>query len=312
MNVEQSREPKRSAAVGAHRSRRGEKEPRDGERLRDNGSDAKKESRKTWRDWLADFLPIEPSGRPELLEMLNDASERRLFDKEALSIIHGALAVADMRVRDIMIPRSQVVTVELDSRVEEFLPTIIESTHSRFPVIGDEMDDLKGILHAKDMLKLLLVDDWDDFDIKDYIRPTIVVPESKRLNDLLQEFRETRNHMALVIDEYGGVAGVVTIEDVLEQIVGDIEDEHDVDDDSFIKQLDHESYTVKATTPIEEFNEYFDTAFVGGDLDTIGGIVVKEFGYLPQREETIHLAPFDIRVLNADSRRVRLLHLTRA
>ena len=234
MNAGQSREPKRSAAVGPHRSRRGEKEPRDGERLRDNGSDAKKESRKTWRDWLADFLPIEPSGRPELLEMLNDASERRLFDKEALSIIHGALAVADMRARDIMIPRSQVVTVELDSRVEEFLPTIIESTHSRFPVIGDEMDDLKGILHAKDMLKLLLVDDWDDFDIKDYIRPTIVVPESKRLNDLLQEFRETRNHMALVIDEYGSVAGVVTIEDVLEQIVGDIEDEHDVDDDSTI------------------------------------------------------------------------------
>ena len=312
MSEGQSRAPRRSAATGPSRSRRGEPVPAGGERQRDNGADARKEFRKTWRDWLADILPFEPTDRPELLEMLNDASERRLFDKEALSIIHGALAVSDMRARDIMIPRTQVVTVELDSRVEEFLPTVIESTHSRFPVIGDDMDDLKGILHAKDMLKLLLVDDWDDFDIKDYIRPTIVVPESKRLNDLLQEFRETRNHMALVIDEYGSVAGVVTIEDVLEQIVGDIEDEHDVDDDSFIKQLDHDIYTVKATTPIEEFNDYFDTKFVGGDLDTIGGIVVKEFGYLPQREETIHVAPFDIRVINADSRRVRLLQLTRA
>ena len=217
-----------------------------------------------------------------------------------------------MRARDIMIPRTQVVTVAVDSRIEEFLPTVISSTHSRFPVIGDDMDDLKGILHAKDMLPLLLKEDWDGFDIKDYIRPIIVVPESKRLNDLLQEFRATRNHMALVIDEYGSVAGVVTIEDVLEQIVGEIEDEHDVDDDSFIKQLDGQSYTVKATTPIEDFNEYFDTQFNGGDLDTIGGIVVKEFGYVPQREETIDLEPFHVRILNADSRRVRLLHMTRA
>ena len=321
MSEGESRSIKRPPSAGPQRSRRNEPGADRGEterpkaardRQTGNGGDIMKEFRKTWRDWLADLLPNEPTDRPELLEMLKDASDRRLFDKEALNIIHGALAVSDMRVRDIMIPRSQVVTVELDSRVEEFLPTVIESTHSRFPVIGDDMDDLKGILHAKDMLKLLRLDDWSDFDIKDYIRPTIVVPESKRLNNLLQEFRETRNHMALVIDEYGAVAGVVTIEDVLEQIVGDIEDEHDVDDDSFIKQLDHQSYTVKATTPIEEFNEYFDTKFVAGDLDTIGGVVVKEFGYLPQREETIHIAPFDIRVINADSRRVRLLHLTRA
>ena len=309
-----SRGLKRSASTGPQRVRRtetalggessGERQP--------NGAEARREPRKTWRDWIADLFPVEPSDRPELLEMLKDASERRLFDSEALNIIHGALAVSDMHARDIMIPRSQVVTVELDSRVDEFLPTIIRSKHSRFPVIGDDLDDLKGILHAKDMLPLLLQDNWDDFDIKDYIRPTIVVPESKRLNDLLQEFRETRNHMALVIDEYGNVAGVVTIEDVLEQIVGDIEDEHDIDDDSFIKQLDDHSYTVKATTPIEDFNEYFNTEFDGGEFDTIGGIVVKEFGYLPQREETIDIEPFHIRVLNADSRRVRLLHLTRA
>ena len=272
----------------------------------------RKEPRKTWRERIADLFPVEPTDRPELLEMLKDASERRLFNTDALNIIHGALAVSDMRARDVMIPRSQVVTVEVDSRIEEFLPTVIRSKHSRFPVIGDDMDDLKGILHAKDMLPLLLVEDWDGFDIKDYIRPTIVVPESKRLNDLLQEFRETRNHMALVIDEYGSVAGVVTIEDVLEQIVGEIEDEHDIDDDSFIKQLDGQSYTVKATTPIEDFNEYFDTQFNGGGLDTIGGIVVKKFGYVPQREETIDLEPFRVRIVNADSRRVRLLHMTRA
>ena len=283
-----------------------------GERRSGYGALARKEPRKTWREWIADRFPFEPTDRPELLEMLKDASERRLFDTDALNIIHGALAVSDMRARDIMIPRSQVVTVAVDSGIDDFLPTVIESKHSRFPVIGDDMDDLKGILHAKDMLPLLLQDDCDDFDIKDYIRRTIVVPESKRLSDLLEEFRETRNHMALVIDEYGSVAGVVTIEDVLEQIVGDIEDEHDIDDDSYINKLDGHSYTVKATTPIEDFNEYFDTDFAGGDLDTIGGIVVKEFGYLPQREETIDLAPFHVRILNADSRRVRLLHLTRA
>ena len=283
-----------------------------GERRSGYGALARKEPRKTWREWIADRFPFEPTDRPELLEMLKDASERRLFDKDALNIIHGALAVSDMRTRDIMIPRSQVVTVAVDSGIDDFLPTVIESKHSRFPVIGDDMDDLKGILHAKDMLPLLLQDDCADFDIKDYIRRTIVVPESKRLSDLLEEFRETRNHMALVIDEYGSVAGVVTIEDVLEQIVGDIEDEHDIDDDSYINKLDGHSYTVKAITPIEDFNEYFDTDFAGGDLDTIGGIVVKEFGYLPQREETIDLAPFHVRILNADSRRVRLLHLTRA
>ena len=268
-----------------------------------------REPRKSWRERIADLFPGEPASRSELLEMLRSASERRLLDNEALNIIHGALAVADLRVRDIVIPRSLVVTVQADQRVEEFLPVVIESKHSRFPVVDDGMDDVKGILHAKDMLPLLLADDWDDFDIKDYIRPTIVVPESKRLNVLLQEFRETRNHMAVVIDEYGSIAGVVTIEDVLEQIVGDIEDEHDIDDDSFIKQLDERNYTIKATTPIDDFNEYFDSSLAEDEFDTIGGIVLKEFGHLPKREETVSLGRFHFRVLNADSRRIRLLHL---
>ena len=268
-----------------------------------------REGRKSWRDWLAELLPIEPADTGAILEMLKHASDRQLLGKDALNIIHGALAVADMRARDIMVPRSQVVTVDVDSRVAKFVPTIIDSRHSRFPVVAGDMDDVRGILHAKDVLALLL-DEEHRFDIKDYIRPTVFVPESKRLNDLLQEFRETHNHMAVVIDEYGNVSGVVTIEDVLEQIVGDIEDEHDVDDDSFIKKLDAQSYVVKATTPIDEFNEHFKAGFEDDEFDTIGGIVAKHFGHLPKREETIRLNGFHFRVLHADSRRIRLLHLT--
>ena len=268
-----------------------------------------KEARRTWRDWLADLLPIELSDRRALLSMLQHANRRQLVDDAALNIIHGALAVADMQVREVMIPRSQVVTVPADARIEELLPIVVESKHSRFPVIGDDMDDMKGILHAKDLLALLLVDDWDQFNIKDYIRPTIVVPESKCLDDLLQELRATRKHMVVVIDEYGSAAGVVTIEDVLEQIVGDIEDEHDIDNDDFIKQLDDRSFTVKATTPIDDFNAFFECDLAGDEFDTIGGLVVKEFGYLPKREETVRVDRFVFRVLNADSRRVRLLHL---
>ena len=269
-----------------------------------------REARRSWREWIADLFPVEPTDRGDLLQMLRHANERQLLDNEALNIIHGALAVADMRTRDVMIPRSQVVTVGVADRIEDFLPTIIGSKHSRFPVLGDDMDDIRGILHAKDMLPLLLEDDWERFDLKDCIRPTIIVPESQRLNDLLNGFRETRNHMAVVIDEYGSVAGVVTIEDVLEQIVGDIEDEYDIDDDSFIKQLDERSYTVKATTTVADFNDYFGCDFAGDEFDSIGGVVVSKFGYLPKREETIHFGKFRFRVLNADSRRIRLLHLT--
>ena len=285
--------------------------PADARETTDGGvADAPREPRKWWRERLAELFPVEPASRTELLAVLDGAGERKLLDSEALNIIHGAIAVADLRARDVMIPRSLVVTVQADQRVEEFLPMVVDSKHSRFPVIGDDMDDLKGILHAKDMLPLLLADDWEGFDIKDYIRRTIIVPESKRLNDLLQEFRETRNHMAVVVDEYGSVAGVVTIEDVLEQIVGEIEDEHDIDDDSFIKQLDEHSYTVKATTPIDDFNAYFDSDLAEHEFDTIGGIVLKELGHLPKREETVSLGRFHFRILNADSRRIRLLHLT--
>ena len=269
------------------------------------------EKRPRWREWLNDLFAAELDAEHLGFEdLLREAAARELLNSDALNIIYGALQVADMRARDIMIPRSQMASVNVDARLEEFLPFVIEQKHSRFPVIGDDLDDVKGILHAKDILPWTLEDDWDDFDIKDIIRTASVVPESKRLNDLLQEFRSTRNHMAVVIDEYGHVSGVVTIEDVLEQIVGDIEDEHDIDDDSFIKELDERSFTVKGITTIEEFNEYFGTHFDAEQFDTIGGIVAKEFGYLPKREETVVVEGFVFKVLNADSRRIRLLHLT--
>ena len=263
----------------------------------------------SWLDRVADLFAGEPTSRRQLIEMLRYSAHRELIDPDVLNIIFGAISVNDMHARDIMIPRTQLVFVRADEPPATFLPTVIESQHSRFPVIGEDLDDVRGILHAKDILPLLLKDDWDDFDIRDCMRPAMVIPESKRLNVLLQEFRVNRNHMALVINEYGHVSGAVTIEDVLEQIVGDIEDEHDVDEDSSIKQLGEDSYTVKAATSIEDFNVHFETDFADDEFDTIGGFVMKQFGHLPKREETIIVGGLEFRVLNADSRRIRLLHV---
>lgn len=260
-------------------------------------------------EWLSDLFSDEPTDRTELMEMLRDAADRQLMDGEALNIIFGALQVSEMQARDIMIPRSQMVYLHDEQSPEALLEKIIESQHSRYPVIGDNIDDIKGILHAKDLLRLVLDRDRD-FDIKDWIRSASVIPESKRLNVLLQDFRSTRNHMAVVVDEYGHVSGVVTIEDVLEQIVGEIEDEHDVDDDSFVKQIDDKTYNVKATTTVEDFNEYFDLDIDDEEFDTIGGVVLKAFGHLPERGETVAIGALEFKVLNADSRRVRLLQVT--
>lgn len=268
-------------------------------------------TRRSFLDWLSDLFSDEPSDRTELMEMLRDAADRQLMDGEVLNIIFGALQVSDMQARDIMIPRTQLVYLIDEKPPAELLAKIIDSQHSRFPVIGDDLDDIKGILHAKDLLHLAL-ERADDFDIKDWIRPATVIPESKRLNVLLQDFRSTRNHMAVVVDEYGHVSGVVTIEDVLEQIVGDIEDEHDIDDDSFVKKLDDNTFNVKATTTIEDFNEYFDLEFDDEEFDTIGGIVLKAFGHLPERGESVAIKELEFKVLNADSRRVRLLQVTRS
>ena len=265
---------------------------------------------KTWLDKLVQAFVHEPKNRQELLELLREAHANEVLDIEALSIIEGALQVSDMQVRDIMIPRSQMITIKSSQTPREFLPDVIEAAHSRFPVIGDSVDDVLGVLLAKDLLPLLLQDQTDRFNIKEILRPATCVPESKRLNVLLKEFRATRNHMAIVIDEYGGVSGLVTIEDVLEQIVGDIEDEHDVDEDSHIKPLPNGDFLIKGLTPIEDFNEHFHTNFPDEEFDTVGGLVMNAFGHLPKRNEVTELEGFRVRVLNADSRRVQLLRVT--
>lgn len=267
---------------------------------------------KTWLDKLVQAFVHEPKNRQELLELLREAHANEVLDIEALSIIEGALQVSDMQVRDIMIPRSQMITIRSSQTPREFLPEVIEAAHSRFPVTGESLDDVLGILLAKDLLPLLLEENTDRFNIKEILRPATCVPESKRLNVLLKEFRATRNHMAIVIDEYGGVSGLVTIEDVLEQIVGDIEDEHDIDEDSQIKPLHSGDFLVKGLTPIEDFNEHFGTEFPDEEFDTVGGLVMNAFGHLPRRNEVVELDGFRVRVLNADSRRVHLLRVTLA
>lgn len=265
---------------------------------------------KTWWERLSQAISGEPSNRSELIDLMRDAEQRQVLDSEALSIIEGALQVSDMRAGEIMIPRSQVIMVRLDMKPNEFLPMVIESGHSRFPVFDDGPDDVVGILLAKDLLSLALEGPSSRFNLKDTLRFATNVPESKRLNILLQEFRANRNHMAIVYDEYGGVAGIVTIEDVLEQIVGEIEDEYDIDDEAFIKKHRDDSYTIKALTPIEDFNEYFDSGLSEEEYDTIGGIVTQSFGHLPKRDEAVDINGYYFTVLNSDNRRIRLLHLT--
>ncbi len=267
---------------------------------------------RTWLERLRHVFSGDPQTRDELLDQLRDAEHSDLLDSEALRIIEGALQVSEMQVREIMIPRSQMVCVKSEDNPEQFLPEVIESAHSRFPVIGDTKDEILGIMLAKDLLPLILEDNRKNFDIKNHLRHAAVVPESKRLNVLLNDFRTNRNHMAIVIDEYGGVAGLVTIEDVLEQIVGDIEDEYDVDEDSFIKPLGNDEFVVKALTPIEDFNEHFKTTFSDEEFDTIGGIVMQKFGHLPKRNEKVSIDDFCFQILNADNRRIRLLRVTHA
>jgi magnesium and cobalt transporter len=272
--------------------------------------DRSSNEQKSWLSKLAQAFVHEPKNRHELLEMLREAHQNKLLDSEALTIVEGAIQVADLQVRDIMVPRSQMISIKAAQTPREFLPAIIESAHSRYPVIGETVDDVIGVLLAKDLLPLTLTDADLPFNIKDLLRPATFVPESKRLNVLLREFRANHNHMAVVIDEYGGVAGLVTIEDVLEQIVGDIEDEHDVEEDSYIKPLPSGDYLVKALTPLENFNETFESAFPDSEFDTVGGLVMSAFGHLPKRNEVAEIGDYRFRVLNADSRRLHLLRVT--
>lgn len=266
---------------------------------------------KSWLEKITDLFSDDPQSRQDIKEIVREAAQRSIVDSETLTILEGALQVSEMQVRDIMIPRSQMISINLNDPLKDYLPQIIESAHSRFPVLGEDQDEVLGILLAKDLLPLILNENREDFHLKQVLRPTTFVPESKRLNVLLQEFRATRNHMAIVVDEFGGVAGLVTIEDVLEQIVGEIEDEHDFDeDDSMIKEVEEGITMVKALTPIEDFNEHFSTKIQDQDFDTIGGIVVHHFGRVPECNECIRVDNLSFKVVNGTSRQVNLLEVT--
>ena len=265
---------------------------------------------KSWIDKIAQVFSDEPTDTKSLLELLRNAEQDQLLDADALTIIEGALQVSSLQVRDIMIPRSQVVNVPAKLSPNEIIHLVTKASHSRFPVTGETVDDVMGILLAKDLLPLILNSQIEELDIKNIVRPATFVPENRRLNIMLKEFRETRQHMAIVIDEYGSVSGVVTIEDVLEQIVGEIEDEYDVDDESYIKKFDDENHIVKAITPMDEFNEYFGTKFTDQEFTTVGGLVLQQIGHIPDRGETINIGPFLITVLNSDSRQIKLIKVT--
>jgi len=260
--------------------------------------------------FFLNLLTQEPSNREGLIEILRNAENRNLLDADALLMIEGALHVSETHVRDIMVPRVQMIIIDNNAKPEEILKSVVESGHSRFPVIGDSSDEIEGILLAKDLLNYY-ADPDKNFDIKDVMRPTVFIPESKRLNVLLREFRMSRNHMAIVVDEYNGVAGLVTIEDVIEEIIGEIEDEHDHEDNEInINTHDNNRYTVKALTPISEFNEFFNTEIPDNEYDTVGGFVINTFGYLPKRGEIIDFERFNIKILRADKRRVHLILFT--
>lgn len=263
---------------------------------------------------LLKALRGEPRGREEILNIIKDAQAGDIFDPEEQAMLEGVLEVSATQVRDVMIPRSQMVVLEKDEPVEEMLKIIIESGHSRFPVIGEDRDEVLGILLAKDLLRFVGQAAYSSEDIVRWLRPAVFIPEAKRLNTLLKEFRASHNHMAVVVDEYGGVSGLATIEDVLEEIVGEIDDEHDPEEMPYIQSEGEKSgqpvYAVRALTRIEDFNEYFDTEFSDDDYDTVGGLVMHELGHLPRRAESIEYGGFRFTVTRADRRRIDLLEVS--
>ena len=262
----------------------------------------------SWIRKLADTLSGDPRDRDELLETLENAKDRSIINDEVFLMLQGVLDVAELQVRDIMVPRAQMVVINRDDALDDILPAVIESGHSRFPVVGDDRDKVIGVLLAKDLLRLIH-EDQDHFDIKECLRNAVFIPESKRLNVLLKEFRAQHNHMAIVVDEYGGVAGLVTIEDVLEQIVGEIDDEYDIDDEQDIRREDARTFTVRAQTRIADFNHYFGTEYSDEEFDTIGGLLLNHLGRLPRRGESMQLSGFEYKVLRGDRRRIELLRL---
>lgn len=276
----------------------------------DNPHSTNGSANKSFIDKVKHAFTPEPKNKDQLIDVLNDAQTRELINPETKQMIKGVLDVAEMRVREIMIPRAQMVTIDINHSLEEFLPIILESGHSRFPVVNEDIDHVDGILLAKDLLAFGTSNQDNEFSLSDIIRPAIIVPESKKVEPLLKEFRSNRYHMAIVVDEYGGVSGVITIEDILEQIVGEIEDETDDEIEEEIKHLAGNVYLVKALTELDNFNDYFNSDFNEADIDTIGGIVLRQFNHMPQKGETLQLGDFEFKVLVADNRRMQMLQIS--
>ena len=267
-------------------------------------------SRKSWVERLGRAFHGEPRDKHELTEILRDAHQGGVIDSDALAMMEGALEVSEAQVRDAMVPRSQMVVIPRGASLEEFLPAVLESGHSRFPVVGEDRDEVEGILMAKDLLRYF-ASGSEHFDMGEFLRSASVIPESKRLNMLLRDFRASRNHMAIVVDEYGGVAGLITIEDVLEEIVGEIDDEHDDETLPQIHRVEENRWQIQALTPIEDINEHFECALSDADYDTIGGLLLAEFGRVPEFGETVTLEDGMVfRVTHADSRRINTVELT--
>ena len=265
---------------------------------------------KTWLERLGRVFGADPRSREDLVDLLREAAERGLIETETLTMIEGALEVDQLQVRDAMIPRSQMVVIHQSDSIDAILQVIIESGHSRFPVVGEDKDELKGILLAKDLLRLVIKD--TEIVLKDLVRQPVIIPDSKRLNILLRQFRQSRNHMAIVVDEYGGVAGLITIEDVLEEIVGDIDDEHDAETIEDIQKLGDQRFLVQALTLIEDFNKSFGTEFSDEEFDTIGGLVVGQFGYVPEIDEAVEFGGWHFEVTAADDRRLQAMEVSPA
>lgn len=260
--------------------------------------------------WLRHRLSHDPQNPEELMTVLRKAAVHNIVDNESLRMMEGALQVANMKVRDIMVPRSQMIIIESNTSLEQLLPIAAENQHSRYPVIGENRDEILGVLLVKDLLPFLL-QTTKKFDLIKILRPAIFIPESKRLNVLLNDFRENHHHMAIVVDEYGGISGLVTIEDVLEEIVGEIEDESDTDDpDTHIKKIAEFQYSVKSLTSIDLFNSSFNCDFSTDEFDTIGGLIMNRFGHMPKRGESLTINQFRFKILHADNRRIRLLKVT--
>lgn len=258
----------------------------------------------SWFSRLKQFLQVEPKNKDELVDLLRDAQLRALIDSETLAMIEGVIQFRQMRVRDIMLPKKQMACISITDNLQQIIDTVNSSGHSRFPVMGSNDSEIIGILHAKDLLRFR---EGEDFDLSDIIRLSTFVPESKRLDLLLSDFRSNRNHMAIVVDEYGSVSGFVTIEDIIEQIIGDIEDEFDIDEEAYIKSHGDAQYIIKAHMPIADFNEALGANFCDEYYDTIGGIVMANFGFLPKRGESITIDNFEFKIISADARRIKLL-----